>query len=238
MNIIETKNLNFKYKKNVVLSNVSLEIAKGSIYGYLGSNGSGKTTTIRILLGLLGFYKNVIVCGEPLNSEKQRINSYSKIGSSINPFFMYDHLTIKEHFELLNYYYKKEPKDILQTIDKVGLIKHENKKIKNISSGMKQRLSIGMAIYNEPELLILDEPINGLDPVGIAEIRELLLSINKLGTTIFLSSHILTEIEKTCSHIGILHEGKLLYQGAIKELVSNESNSLENIYLKLISNDQ
>jgi ABC-2 type transport system ATP-binding protein len=235
MNIIETQHLNFRYRTQNVLSEVSLAVPQGSIYGYLGANGSGKTTTIRLLLGLLGNGKNITVCGQQMDTEKNRIEAYSQIGSLVNPFFMYDFLTIKEHFECLSILFSKSNNNVMQTVDNIGLTKDINKKVKYLSSGMRQRLAIGLAIFNNPKLLILDEPINGLDPVGIYEMRELLLALNKEGTTIFLSSHILAEIEKICTHIGILHEGKLLYQGTLNELFDKNSNkSLENIYLNLI----
>jgi ABC-2 type transport system ATP-binding protein len=235
MNIIETQHLNFGYRRQNVLSNVSLQVPKHSIYGYLGANGSGKTTTIRILLGLLGNCENVTVCEQKMCAEKNRIVAYQQIGSLVNPFFMYRHLTVKEHFDCLNIFYKKTEEHATQIIEKIGLAEQLNKKARHLSSGMQQRLAIGLAIFNEPKLLILDEPINGLDPVGIYEMRELFLALNRQGTTIFLSSHILAEVEKICTHIGVLHEGKLLYQGALNEFVSeNQSNSLENIYMNLI----
>lgn len=237
MNIIETHNLNFKYKNQLVLSNISLQVPIGSIYGYLGSNGSGKTTTIYVLLGLLPCKTDVIVCNQKMNTNCGRIAAYKNIGSLVSPVFMYDYLTVKEHFDMFRMLYNKTTSFANQIIEEIGLTKHCNKKVKYLSSGMKQRLAIGFAIFNEPKLLILDEPINGLDPLGIYEMRELFLLLNKQGTTIFFSSHILSEIQKLCSHVGILHDGKLLFQGSLNNLLSHKNDSLENIYLNLLENE-
>lgn len=237
MNIIETHNLNFKYKDQLVLSDISLQVPTGSIYGYLGSNGSGKTTTIYVLLGLLPCKTDIFVCNQNISINRERIAAYKNIGSLVSPTFMYDYLTVKENFDLLTILYNKTSSFAMQIIKKIDLSKQLNKKVKYLSTGMKQRLAIGIALFNEPKLLILDEPINGLDPVGIYEMRELFLSLNKLGTTIFFSSHILSEIQKICSHVGILHEGKLLFQGTLNELLMSKNDSLENIYLNLIENE-
>lgn len=235
MNSIETNNLSFSYGKQPVLSDISLHIPKGSIYGYLGPNGCGKTTTILLILGLLGNRKNISVCGFRMDKGAERMQAYTKIGSLVNPFFFYEHLTARENFECLNIFYKKQKSHIDETLEKVGLLNVGNKKVSRFSSGMKQRLAIGIAIYNQPEILLLDEPVNGLDPVGIYEMRELFLSLNQAGMTIFFSSHILSEIEKICTHIGILHNTRLLYQGSLLQLIKEKNNdSLENIYLDLI----
>jgi len=239
MNIIETKNLTFSYKKQVVLSDLSLQVPQGSIYGYLGANGSGKTTTIRLLLGLLDTTKAVFVGNHDMRIAQEKIAAYEHIGSLVSPIFMYDYLTVQEHFEMLKIAYNKTTVEVEQTLAKIGISEYTNKKVKYLSSGNRQRLAIGFAIFNNPQILILDEPINGLDPVGIYDMRELFLALNKQGMTIFFSSHILSEVEKICTDIGILHEGKLLYQGKLDALLADDSNhSLENVYLKLIKNDQ
>ena len=235
MNSIETKDLSFSYGKQRILSNLSLQIPQGSIYGYLGPNGAGKTTTFLLILGLLGSRKNISVCGFRMDKASERMQAYTKIGFFVNPFFVYEHLTARENLECLNVFYKKQKSHVDETLEKVGLLNACNKKVSRFSSGMKQRLAIGIAIFNQPEILLLDEPVNGLDPVGIYEMRELFLSLNHAGMTIFFSSHILSEIERICTHIGILNNTRLLYQGSLIQLIKEgNKDSLENIYLDLI----
>ena len=226
--IIETKDLNFSFNgKHTILKNLNLKIEKGSIYGFLGPNGAGKTTTIRLLLGLLNYPKNSIhLFGKELS--KCRIEICSKIGSLIEQPSLYEHISGYDNLEITRQIRNINKKRIAEVLRLVKLTDAAHKKVKAYSLGMKQRLGLAIALLAEPELLILDEPVNGLDPNGMVEIRELLKNINReLGTTIFLSSHLLVEIEKIVTHIGIINMGKLLFQGSIHELHNLQINQSE-----------
>lgn len=220
--LIETNDLTFAFNNgDDVLKNINLNVEKGSIYGFLGPNGSGKTTTIRLLLGLLPNLKNNIqLFGQ--NLKDNRIEILSKIGALIEQPSLYDHLSGFDNLEITRKVRSISKSRVDETLKIVGLKSAAQKKVKEYSLGMKQRLGLAVALLSEPELLILDEPVNGLDPNGIIEIRELLLKLNKEnGTTIFLSSHLLSEIEKIVTHLGVLSKGKLVFQGKyndVKEL--------------------
>lgn len=223
--IIETKGLNFSFNaKHAILKNLNLKIEKGSIYGFLGPNGAGKTTTIRLLLGLLNYPKNSIhLFGQELS--KHRVEIFSKIGSLIEQPSLYDHISGYDNLEITRQIRNIKKEITAEVLRLVRLTDAAHKKVKSYSLGMKQRLGLAIALLPEPELLILDEPVNGLDPNGMVEMRELLKNINKqMGTTIFLSSHLLTEIEKIVTHIGIINMGELLFQGNILELHNLQIN--------------
>lgn len=202
----------------MVLDNINLQVQAGTIYGFLGPNGAGKTTTLRLVLGLLKKQKGEIrLFGELF--EKNPLEALRKIGAMIESPSLYGHLTAVENLQLLQKVYQCPQSRIRQVLEMVGLSATGNKKAARFSLGMKQRLSIAMALLHEPSLLILDEPTNGLDPNGMIEIRELLLSLNRqYGITILISSHLLGEIEKMVSHVGIIHHGCLLFQGTLNEL--------------------
>ena len=217
--IIETQNLDFSFNSNQkILRNISLRVEKGNIYGFLGPNGAGKTTTIRILLGLLSSSENSVkLFGMKLAENRSEI--FSRIGSLIEQPSLYEHLSGYDNLEITRAIRKVCRKRVDEVLDLVKLSDAAKKKTGTYSLGMKQRLGLAVAILADPDLLILDEPANGLDPKGIVEIRDLLTNINKeFGTTIFISSHLLSEIEKIVTHIGIINMGELLYQGTISEL--------------------
>ena len=226
MNILETRQLSFAYKNKAVLKGIDLMIPKGSIYGYLGKNGAGKTTTIKLLLGLLSTKEDSIFFhNKEFNSN--RVNILNQVGSLIESPCYYDDLNGAEHLEYLNIIFKQDKNRIQEVLNIVGLSDAQNIRVKKYSTGMKQRLGIAMAMFHNPDLLILDEPLNGLDPAGVHDIREIMMRLKNEGKTILLSSHILGEIEKTCTHIGILDKGKLLYQGELTKLLSNVSRRVE-----------
>ena len=230
VSILQTKNLRFGFKKNeIMINNLNLDVKKGSIYGFLGPNGAGKTTTIRLLLGLLPASQDAIsLFGKPIY--KNRIETHSKIGSLIEQPSLYEHLTGLQNLEVTAAIRKVEKKRILELLDLVDLSANAKKKVSTYSLGMKQRLGLALALASEPELLILDEPVNGLDPAGIIDTRELLLRLNKeKGTTIFLSSHMLSEIEKLVTHLGIISKGSIIFQGTLEEL--KHLNEQQNVIL-------
>ncbi|MBK9556506.1 MAG: ATP-binding cassette domain-containing protein [Bacteroidetes bacterium] len=216
---ITTNNLTYRFNgKETVLSDINLQVPTGSIYGFLGPNGAGKTTTLRLLLGLLKKQDGEINIFN-LPFEKNRIDILRKTGSLIESPSLYAHLSAKENLAILQKVYQCKPSRIEEVLKIVGLENTGKKSTGKFSLGMKQRLSIAIALMHEPELLILDEPTNGLDPNGIIEMRELLKQLNKdLGMTILVSSHLLAEIEKMVTHVGIINKGKLIFQGTMGEL--------------------
>lgn len=209
--VLETVNLSKNYKQNVIVDNINIHLKKGEIYGFIGQNGAGKTTTIRMILNLLRPTNgSVQLFGEECDN-KNIYKHLRKIGAIIETPGFYLNLTAIENLDIhrimMNVTEKTSIDNALQI---VGLQGEGNKKVCHYSLGMKQRLGIARALLHDPDLLILDEPTNGLDPQGITEIRDLIVSLANQGKTIFLSSHILSEVERIVSRIGIIHRGKLL----------------------------
>jgi ABC-2 type transport system ATP-binding protein len=219
--IIKTKGLSYRYAKATqTLFDIDLEVTKGSVYGFLGPNGSGKTTTLSLLLGLLNNqHGSIEIFGKDIRHN--RIDVLKRIGSLIEVPSLYGHLTAKENLEVYRPIYGVKNERINEVLKTVGLEDTGKKTAKKFSLGMKQRLAIALALLPNPELLILDEPTNGLDPNGIIELRQLIKMLNEqYGMTILISSHILSEVEKTVSHLGIIYKGKMLFQGTLPELHS------------------
>jgi ABC-type multidrug transport system ATPase subunit len=217
--IIKTTALSYRFGKGPkTLDNINLEVERGSIYGFLGPNGAGKTTTLRLLLGLLKKQEGSIeLFGKAF--DMHRIEILKKIGSLIEQPSLYGHLTAKENLEVWRKIYGAPKENIASVLNLVGLDNTGSKKARQFSLGMKQRLSIAVALLHHPQLLILDEPTNGLDPNGIIEIRELIKRLNKEhSVTIIVSSHILPEVERMATHVGIINKGKMLFQGTLNEL--------------------
>jgi len=228
--MITTENLSFSYTDKSVLKNINLKVPKGSIYGYLGKNGSGKSTTIKILLGLLRAQSGSI----RYDSHPFTANTLYRIGNLIESPSFYSHLTAYENLKYLDIVFHRGEDRITEVLSLVDLNGARDKKAKKFSSGMKQRLGIALALFHNPDILILDEPLNGLDPEGIHDMRKLIVRLHNEGKTILLSSHILSEIEKVCTHIGILDDGLLIYQGSIHSLKTDELD-LESVFLTLTS---
>lgn len=217
-NILKIENLSKSYDKNLVLKNINLEIEEGSIFGLIGPNGAGKSTLMKSILGLVKKDSGSIsLYGKEINAKNQK-ETNKNLGSLIeNPSF-YDHLTAYDNLDLICDMKNIKKDNIDKVLKDVGLFTSKNKKARDFSLGMKQRLGIAIALIGNPKFLILDEPINGLDPYGIEEMRDLFKSIVKnSNTSILISSHILDEIEKISSHIGILKNGVLTYSGSLKE---------------------
>lgn len=215
--VIETKNLTKKYGSSTVVDNINLHVPKGKIYGLLGRNGAGKTTTMKMMLKLIKVTKgNINLFGEDFRNN----NLYKKIGSIIETPGFYQNLTARDNLNILAKLHGNiSKKEVQEALEVVGLHTEEKKTFSNFSLGMKQRLGIAAAIMHNPELLILDEPINGLDPIGISEIRSFLLRLShEKGVTIFISSHVLSEIEQIADVIGVMINGKLVEEVNILEL--------------------
>lgn len=245
MYCIETANLTHHFSgKEKVLNDINLQIPQGSIFGFLGPNGAGKTTTLKLILGLLKKQEGTIsIFDKPF--EKNRIETLKNIGSLIEAPSLYNHLTAKENLKIWQKVYQCQVARIDEVLEIVGLSQTGKKKAGKFSLGMKQRLSIAIALLHNPTLLILDEPTNGLDPSGILEIRELLTRLNnEQKITIVISSHLLAEIEKMVTHIGIINKGSILFQGTLEELqfkqssfISFETNNIEKTFEILKSID-
>lgn len=219
-NILSINNLNKIYNKYVhAVNNVSLEIHKGNVYGILGPNGSGKSTTLGIVLNVVNK-----TSGEYswFGGKVETHEALKKVGAIIERPNFYPYMTAKQNLELVckikNINYSK----VQEKLALVGLVERENSKFNTFSLGMKQRLAIASALLNDPEILILDEPTNGLDPQGIHQIRDIIKLIASQGTTILLASHLLDEVEKVCSHVLVLQKGKILYSGTVNGMTSNE----------------
>jgi len=212
-NVIETSNLTKYYGKVKVVNDVSLSVRKGEIYGFLGLNGAGKTTTIRMLLGMIKPASGEIF----LNGDKLhfgRRGPWDKIGYLVEIPYSYPGLTVRENLEITRRLRRiSDTRSVQDIIDKLVLNSHAEKKAGHLSQGNAQRLGVAKAMMHNPEMLLLDEPSNGLDPAGIAEVRDLLrnLALNN-GVTIFISSHILGEISKIATRIGIIHNGRLIQE--------------------------
>jgi lantibiotic transport system ATP-binding protein len=231
---LETTNLSHHWNaRTPVLQGINLRVPKDSIYGFLGPNGAGKTTTLKLILGLLKKQQGeIIVFGQ--NWEGHRMETLHRIGSLIESPSLYAQLTAGENLRVLQKVYRCPISRIDQVLALTGLADTGTKKAGKYSFGMKQRLAIAIALLNDPALLILDEPTNGLDPEGIIEMRELFKELNSRGVTILISSHLLGEMEKLITHAGIIHKGQLLYQGTLKELhQAHSGQDLETIFINL-----
>ncbi len=215
---IETVGLTYNFGSQTVVKDLSLQVPKGSIYGFLGPNGAGKTTTIKILLNLLKSPSDqVFIFGKEINTN--RIASLKRMGALVEQPAIYTHLTGKENLINRCILLGIKRSKSAEMLSLVGLSEAADKKAGKYSLGMKQRLGIALALISDPELLLLDEPTNGLDPNGIIEIRNLMIDLTtKHGKTILVSSHLLAEIERTATHVGIINKGELLFQGTINDL--------------------
>lgn len=219
MKAIEINDLNFAYQANkFILKNLSLQVPKGSIYGFIGPNGAGKSTTMRLIAGLYpDDSKKVKVFEQTIHEQIPFV--FHRIGALIESPTLYLHLSGEDNLKYIANIRQINLDKIDEILQIVDLLHAKKTKVKRYSLGMKQRLAIAMAMIHEPELLLLDEPVNGLDPTGMMEIRELLVKINQeKGTTIFISSHLLGEIEKMCTHVGIIAKGEIKFEGSIQDL--------------------
>lgn len=225
-NIIESKNLCKKYKNQLVLDKVSIKVPEGKVYGLLGPNGAGKSTLLKLICQVIRpdsgqiYYKN-----KPIENK-----DLLEIGAIIENPAIYPNLTAYENLEILTTLLAIDKGEINHVLKLVGLDKTGNKLSKDFSLGMKQRLGIAMALINDPKLLILDEPTNGLDPVGISELRELIRSFSKENISVILSSHILSEVDQVADRIGIINEGRLSYE----KDKTNDQAELEEIFMQII----
>ena len=235
--ILKITNLNKIFNKKLhAVKNVSFEIKKGNVYGILGPNGSGKSTTLGIVLNVVNKTSGDF---EWFEGELSTHDALKKVGAIIERPNFYPYMTAKENLELVCKIKGTPFEKVDEKLNLVGLLDRKNDKFKTFSLGMKQRLAIASALLNDPEILILDEPTNGLDPQGIRQIRDIIRVIASEGTTILLASHLLDEVEKVCSHVVVLQKGVMLYQGTVHDMIENnsffelKSNNLEQLKLAL-----
>ena len=220
--MIVTRALTKRYGRVLAVDRVDLEVREGDRYGFLGPNGSGKTTVVRMLLGLVYATSGEIeVMGRPVPSKVAEV--LPRIGALIEGPSCYGHLSGRANLGLIDASGKRRglrnrKQRIDEALERVGLAGVDNRAVKKYSLGMRQRLGLAAALLREPRLLVLDEPTNGLDPQGIREIRDLLAELNKTGTTVFLSSHQLAEVEQLCTRVGIVDHGRLVLQQDLDEL--------------------
>ncbi len=213
--VLSVENLSKHYGKINAVKDLSLKVEKGNVYGILGPNGSGKTTSLGIILGVINANKGGYSWFGNPNSKADR----KRIGAILEQPLFYPYLSAEKNLQIIasikevNYLYIEK---VLKTVE---LEKRKESKFRTFSYGMKQRLAIAAALLGEPEVLIFDEPTNGLDPKGIAEIRDLIIEIAGRGITIILASHLLDEVQKTCSHVAVLKEGKKLFEGKVNEVL-------------------
>ncbi|MEC5164707.1 ABC-2 type transport system ATP-binding protein [Flavobacterium sp. PL11] len=226
--ILSVTNLNKRYGALQALKNVSFEIKKGNVYGILGPNGSGKSTTLGITLNVVnkstGEYKW-------FGGKMETHEALKKVGAIIERPNFYPYMTAEENLKLVCKIKGINYAKVNEKLELVGLTERKNSKFSTFSLGMKQRLAIASALLNDPEILILDEPTNGLDPQGIHQIRDIIKQIAATGTTILLASHLLDEVEKVCTHVLVLRKGVILYTGLVDGISAND------IFFELISDD-
>jgi ABC-2 type transport system ATP-binding protein len=217
--ILSVKNLNKRYGALQALKNVSFKIKKGNVYGILGPNGSGKSTTLGIALNVVNK-----TSGEYswFGGTMETHQALKKVGAIIERPNFYPYMTAKENLELVCKIKGINYAKVNEKLELVGLTDRQNSKFSTFSLGMKQRLAIASALLNDPEILILDEPTNGLDPQGIHQIRDIIKQIASKGTTILLASHLLDEVEKVCTHVLVLQKGVVLYTGLVDGMSANE----------------
>lgn len=219
--ILKINNLNKIYNKRLhAVKNVSFEIKKGNVYGILGPNGSGKSTTLGIVLNVVNKTSGDF---EWFGGKVETHDALKKVGAIIERPNFYPYMTAKENLELVCKIKGTPFSKVTEKLELVGLLDRQNDKFRTYSLGMKQRLAIASALLNDPEILILDEPTNGLDPQGIRQIRDIIRVIASHGTTILLASHLLDEVQKVCSHVVVLRKGEMLYQGSVNDMIASNS---------------
>ena len=228
--ILEANNLTKSFGLRKAVNNLSLQIPNGSVYGFLGPNGSGKSTTIRMMTALISpDIGEVFINGNSI--QKLGNKALSDVGALIERADFHKHLSAKTNLKMLARMEGTQFSHIQRVLDRTGLGDRGNDKVKTYSQGMKQRLGIAQALMGNPKLLILDEPTNGLDPEGMKEIRDLVGELCSEGITIFISSHLLDEVQKICSHIAMISLGKLITEGKIEDLLRDSEMLMTEVHV-------
>lgn len=243
MNIIETNHLTKSYADFTAVSGINIHIPKGTVYGFLGPNGAGKSTTMKMFLGLTRPTSGSFVI-DGMKYPENRMQILKEIGSFIEAPAFYGNLSGEENLDIVRKILELPKAAVDEALELVGLTQYKNRLARKYSLGMKQRLGLASALIGRPPILILDEPTNGLDPVGIHEIRTLIRSLpQKFDCTVLVSSHLLSEIELMADNIGILNHGHLLFEGTLDELKSTAitqgypTDNLEDTFLAFVDAD-
>lgn len=242
--VLIVDNISKSIKRKNIIKNINFEIKEGDICGFVGPNGAGKTTLIRIITGLIKPTKGAIYINN-YDVNIKRKEALSSLGAIVEAPIFFEYLTGEQallNLSLLNLDYTKKQREeiVKESLKIVGLYERRNEKISTYSLGMKQRLGIAQSLLNNPKIIILDEPANGLDPMGMIELRELILKLNKdKNITFFISSHLLDELQKICDKLVIIKEGSLIWYGDTKDLIDdNKSNNLEEIFVNLMKENK
>ena len=235
--VLEIKNVSKSFGRTKIIDNLTFSVNSGEIFGFLGPNGAGKTTTMKMVLGLIPFSEGDI-CINGYSIKKDFEKAMQNVGGIIENPDLYEYMTGYENLKLVARIYKVDKKRIDEIVDIVGLKEKIKLKVKKYSLGMKQRMSVALALIRNPKLLVLDEPTNGLDPVAIHELRDLLKDLaHNRGVCVFVSSHLLSEVELMCDRVGILDKGRLIKIEDLKNIIEiKDKNDNEAIY-KIITND-
>jgi len=222
--ILQTRHLTKKFKNILAVENLNISVYRGDIFGFLGPNGAGKSTTIRMILGLIKPTSgDVSLFEKSLRDGRHEI--LKKVGALVEKPSFYNYLSARRNLEIFSAMIKNDDAaDIDRVLEIVELRHRADDHVKTYSQGMKQRLGIAQALLGKPQLIILDEPTSGLDPVGMKDIRRLILQLARQGMTIFLSSHLLHEVEQTCTKMAIINSGQLIIQGDVRKLLEADSN--------------
>ena len=225
--MVETRGLTKKYGGKEVVKDVDLKVPKAHVYGFMGPNGAGKSTTLKMLLGLIQISAGQVTIGGEAVNRKNRIAILKETGSLIESPSYYGHLTGRENLEIVKTLKKVPEQEITKELKLVRMEDQQNKKVREYSLGMKQRLGLAEALLGRPELLILDEPTNGLDPAGIQEILELIRELQgRMGMTVLVSSHLLGEMDQMADYVGIINHGHLIFQDKLEALHEHSRGSL------------
>src|SRR5438067_2582651 len=216
--VLRTRNLSKHYGKRLAVDNLNLEVNRGEIFGFLGPNGAGKTTTIRMALGLIAPTSgSVEILGKDILTHRAEI--LPRVGALVETPALYLYLSGRDNLRAVGSALGGVPKSrIDEVLELVGLQNRQKDRVRTYSLGMKQRLGVAMALLQDPEVLVLDEPANGLDPAGIVEMRDLMHQLSAEGKTVFISSHLLTEVQQICTRVAIIHLGKLITESTVEEL--------------------
>src|SRR5919198_3675270 len=226
MNVVETSGLTKRFGDRIAVSNVDLRVPRGAAFGYLGPNGAGKTTLIRMLLGLTHASAGTIrLLGRPLPAE--RADALARVGAIVEEPRFHRYLSGRENLAIVAAAREREAqRRIAGALARVGLAERADERVASYSLGMRQRLGVARSLLADPELLILDEPTNGLDPAGVHEFRAMIRGFVAEGRTVLLSSHLLSEVEKICDAVAIVDRGRVVMQGSLAELTGNEQTIL------------
>src|SRR5665213_1211968 len=224
---VETHGLTKRFKDNAAVNDVELLVPRGSAFGYLGPNGAGKTTLIRVLLGLTHADAGTMsLLGYPV--PRQRDRALARVGAIVDEPRFHGHLTGRQNLQILAAARERAARDRIEaSLERVGMMHRADDRVSKYSMGMRQRLGVAACLLGDPELLILDEPMNGLDPAGMHEMRDMISALVAEGRTVMLSSHLLDEVERTCDAVAIVDQGSVIRQGPIADLLANSAFELQ-----------